>query len=125
MNPGREPLVDASVELLHMCTREEWTRAQQIGERIPDGFEAEGFVHMSTPAQVHLPANRIFAGRDDIVLLAIDPALLGGEVKYEPGVPSDPESMRFPHLYAPIPAAAVTAVVEYLPDANGVFAPVR
>lgn len=59
MNPGREPLVDESVELLHMCTREEWARAQQHGERIPDGFEAEGFVHMSTPAQVHLPANRI------------------------------------------------------------------
>ncbi|MCY4666369.1 MAG: DUF952 domain-containing protein, partial [Rhodococcus sp.] len=64
MNPGREPFVDESVELLHMCTREEWARAQQLGERIPDGFEAEGFVHMSTPAQVHLPANRIFAGRD-------------------------------------------------------------
>ncbi|MGG7099420.1 DUF952 domain-containing protein [Rhodococcus sp. 24CO] len=122
-DPGTD--VDASVELLHMCTHAEWERAQEIGQRVPDGFAAEGFVHMSTPAQVHLPANRIFAGRDDVVLLALDPALLGAEVKWEPGVPSDPDSMRFPHLFGPIPVAAVTAVTEYLRDENGAFPSLR
>lgn len=108
-----------------MCTEPEWARAREIGSRVPDGFDVEGFVHMSTPAQVHLPANRLFSGREDIVLLSLDPALLGGDVHYEPGVPSDPDSMLFPHLYAPIPVAAVTAVTAYLPDANGVFPALR
>ncbi|MCJ0902656.1 DUF952 domain-containing protein [Rhodococcus sp. ARC_M6] len=113
------------VELLHMCTRAEWERAQEIGERIPDRFAAEGFVHMSTPYQVHLPANRIFAGRDDVVLLTLDPALLGADVKWEPGVPADPDSMRFPHLFGPIPVGAVMSVTEYRPDVNGVFPALR
>lgn len=121
MNQETGTGADASAELLHMCTRVEWERAQEVGERVPDGFAVEGFVHMSTPVQVHLPANRIFAGRDDIVLLSLDPALLGAEVKWEPGVPSDPDSMRFPHLFGPIPVAAVTAVTAYIRDENGAF----
>ena len=30
-------------------------------------------------------------------------------------MPSDPESMRFPHAYGPVPTSAVLAVVRYLP----------
>ena len=37
--------------------------------------------------------------------------------------PTDPDSMVFPHLYGPLPAAAVISVTSYRPDANGRFAP--
>ncbi|QBJ98260.1 DUF952 domain-containing protein [Rhodococcus sp. ABRD24] len=109
--------------LVHMCSRAEWAAAERDGVRVPDGFAADGFVHLSTPWQVHLPANRLYSGRRDLVLLHLDPALLEAEVRWEPGVPSDPESMKFPHLYGPIPAAAVVTVAGYLPGADGMFAP--
>ena len=109
--------------LVHLCTEDEWAAARRSGSRLPDGFAADGFVHLSTPQQVHLPANRLFAGRRDLVLLHLDADRLGAEVRWEPGVPSDPAAMRFPHLYGPLPAAAVVAVTSYRPDADGVFPP--
>ncbi|MGF7124928.1 DUF952 domain-containing protein [Rhodococcus sp. BE178] len=114
----------AGGSLLHMCSRDEWATAQRLGERVPPGFDADGFVHLSTPVQVHLPANRLFAGRRDLVLLSLDPDRLGAQVRWEPGVPSDPTSMRFPHLYGPLPVAAVVEVTDYLPDDAGVFPPI-
>ncbi|MBH0775114.1 DUF952 domain-containing protein [Nocardia sp. NEAU-351] len=109
--------------LVHLCTLEEWLTARQAGGYRPSSFEDIGFVHLSTPAQVHLPANRLFAGRRDLVLLRVDPARVGSPVKWEPGVPGDPESMLFPHLYGPLPVGAVVAVQEYRPGPDGVFAP--
>lgn len=60
--------------LVHICARADWERAQRQGELAPDSLATHGFVHLSTPEQVHLPANRLFAGRTDLVLLHLDPA---------------------------------------------------
>lgn len=109
--------------LVHMCSADEWERCRATGHRIPDTFAADGFVHLSTTGQVHLPANRLFAGRDDIVLLYLDASALGSEVRWEPGVPTDPASMLFPHLYGPLPAHAVTAVRPYRRGPDGTFEP--
>ncbi|MEU8898113.1 DUF952 domain-containing protein [Nocardia sp. NPDC048505] len=109
--------------LVHICDLNEWSNARQTGEyRAPSLAEA-GFIHLSTPQQAHLPANRLFRGKQDLVLLRIDPSRLDAEVKWEPGVPTDPESMLFPHLYGPLPVAAVTAVEEFRPGPDGTFAP--
>ena len=109
--------------LVHICTAEDWRLARDLGEHRPDSLEGAGFVHLSTPEQVHLPANRLYAGRGDLLLLRIDPSRLTSEVRWEPGVASDPDSMVFPHLYGSLPAAAVISVTSYLPDADGRFAP--
>lgn len=104
-----------------MCTVDEWRTAQAAGERVAPSLHTEGFIHCSTPVQVHLPANRLFAGRDDIMLLVIDEQGLDAEVRWEPGVPGDPESMRFPHVYGTIPVAAVQAAYPYRPGPDGTF----
>jgi len=107
--------------LVHICGAQEWRAAQQDGELQPESLTVNGFVHLSTPEQVHLPANRLYAGRTDLVLLRIDPARLSSPVRWEPGVPTDPDAMVFPHLYGPLPVAAVISVTSYEPDANGRF----
>jgi len=112
------------VVFVHLCSADEWRAAQQSGERRPESLDEVGFVHLSTPEQVHLPANRLYAGRTDLVLLHIDPARLSSPVRWEPGVPADPNGMEFPHLYGPLPAGAVIRVTRYLPGVDGRFAPV-
>lgn len=107
--------------LFHLCEWPEWEAARVAGELCPQSLREVGFVHLSTPQQVHLPANRIFPGRTDLVLLRIDPRLVGSPVRWEPGVATDPASMLFPHLYGPLPLRAVIAVEPYLPLADGLF----
>ena len=109
--------------LVHLCSVADWRAAQASGEHRPDSLETNGFVHLSTPEQVHLPANRLYSGRTDLVLLRIDAARLASPIRWEPGVATDPASMVFPHLYGPLPAAAVVAITSYRPDVNGRFAP--
>lgn len=81
----------------------------------PPSLESVGFVHLSTPEQVHLPARELFPGRRDLALLVVDPARLADPVRLEPGIPADPPGALFPHLYGPLPTAAVIAVVPYRP----------
>jgi uncharacterized protein (DUF952 family) len=113
--------------LVHLCSEQEWAQACGRGgirlepSDVPD---EPAFIHLSTPEQVHLPANRIFRGRTDLVLLHIDPAALDSPVRWEPGVPTDPESMLFPHLYGPLPAVAVVKVAPYRAGPDGSFSPV-
>jgi uncharacterized protein (DUF952 family) len=109
--------------LLHICAADEWLLARDRGEHRPESLDTVGFVHLSAPDQVHLPANRLYRGRTDLVLLHIDPSRLTAPLRWEPGVPTDPESMVFPHLYGPLPLDAVTSVTTYSPTADGSFPP--
>jgi uncharacterized protein (DUF952 family) len=115
-------VIPARRVLVHLCGRQEWSRARDRGEIHPDAPGA-GFIHLSTPEQVHLPANRLYRGRDDLVLLHIDAARLDSPVRWEPGVATDPDSMLFPHLYGPLPVSAVIRVTAYSPGADGTFGP--
>jgi len=110
-------------ELVHLCTVDEWATAQRQGAHRPPSLTDVGFVHLSAPGQVHLPANRLYAGRRDLVLLRIDAARLTSPVRWEPGLPTDPDGMVFPHLYGELPVAAVIRVTSYVPRDDGTFAP--
>ncbi|AKS36648.1 DUF952 domain-containing protein [Mycolicibacterium goodii] len=119
-SPSAEPAV-----LVHLCSAEDWHRARESGELRPESLDSQGFVHLSAPEQVHLPANRLYAGRRDLVLLHIDRARLSAPVRWEPGVPTDPEAMLFPHLYGPLPVDAVTTITNYAPGHDGRFPPLE
>ncbi|MBW0104856.1 DUF952 domain-containing protein [Pseudonocardia sp. KRD291] len=117
-------LISVEDVLLHLCTPADWRTALTSGSVAPPSLREVGFVHLSTAEQVALPAQRLFAGRRDMVLLVVDRAALdraGIEVRWEPGVPGDPESMRFPHAYGAVPASAVLAVLPYRPDGDDRF----
>lgn len=107
--------------LLHLTTPADWRAALAVGMIAPPSLADIGFVHLSTSEQVALPATRLFAGRDDVLLLVLDAARLGVEVQWEPGLPTDPASMRFPHAYGSVPTCAVLAVLPYRPRPDGTF----
>ncbi|MDL9936385.1 DUF952 domain-containing protein [Gordonia sp. ABSL1-1] len=108
--------------LLHVCGEREWATTGET--YTPESLGGVGFIHLSAPRQVHLPANRLYAGRTDLILLIIDTRRVSDEIRWEPGVPGDPAAMRFPHLYGPLPRSAVVGVRRYRTDGDGLFAPV-
>src|SRR6201988_3789785 len=80
---------DDPAVLVHLCPAEEWAPAETGGVLRPESLASAGFIHLSTPQQVHLPANRLYRDRDDLVLLHIDPARLDAPIRWESGVATD------------------------------------
>ena len=80
---------------------------------------ADGFIHFSTADQAAETAARHFAGRDDLVLLAVDADALGDALRYEPSR----GGALFPHLYGTLPLSAVRWVkpLPLGPDGRHVF----
>jgi len=67
----------------------------------------DGFIHFSTAAQVAETAAKHFRGQTDLLLVSVDSAVLGKDLKWEPSR----GGALFPHLHAPLALAAVTRVV--------------
>ncbi|TKD51023.1 DUF952 domain-containing protein [Sphingomonas baiyangensis] len=82
---------------------------------------ADGYVHLSTAAQLAGTVDKHFAGQDDLHVAAVDLAALGDAVRWEPSR----GGALFPHLYAALPLDAVIAYgpLERLDD-GGVRLPV-
>ncbi|TYK50721.1 DUF952 domain-containing protein [Actinomadura decatromicini] len=96
--------------LLHIAERTHWQNAvdsdtpytmSTLGRTLDD----EGFIHCSSDlAQVDGVLGRFYTAvpRSDLVLLVIDVSRLDAPVRYEPA-----GDEVFPHVYGPIPPAAV------------------
>lgn len=97
-----------------------WRAAEAVGRF--DGAPVDlqdGYIHFSTAAQATETAARHFAGRRDLLIVAIDAGQFGDELKWEPSR----GGALFPHLYAPLPLAAVlwSAPLPLGPDGAHVF----
>lgn len=79
---------------------------------------ADGFLHFSTAAQLPETLRRYYADREDLVLVAVDPAALGNALKWE-HAPSRGEA--FPHLYAPLSCDAMKWARALTKDRDGNF----
>lgn len=104
--------------ILHITTREDWESAQALGDYRLDTLMAEGFIHCSTPDQVLGPANELYRGREDLILLVIEPSLLAAELVYEDCYEA---GQAFPHIYGPLNLNAVTRVIPFPPLLDGTF----
>ena len=65
--------------------------------------EKDGFIHFSDAAQAQETARLHFHGQSDLMLLSVDAGQLGEALKWEPSR----GGALFPHLYGPLPIAAV------------------
>ena len=88
--------------LFHLALAADWDpeASDYRGSTIGRTLAEEGFIHCSTAEQVQATADRYYRGRSDVVLLGIDPGRVDAEIRVEGG---------FPHLYGPLPTAAVTS----------------
>jgi uncharacterized protein (DUF952 family) len=94
-----------------------WVEAQNT--RVYSGSakdRADGFLHFSTGPQLRETLERYYAGVNDLLLVAVDPELLGDALRWE-HAPSRGED--FPHLYGPLQLAAVQWSRELERDADG------
>jgi uncharacterized protein (DUF952 family) len=93
-----------TVRIYKICPQALWRDAQAAGVFAGAPVDArDGYIHFSTATQLAETAHKHFGGQDDLVLLAIDPAQLGDNLKWEPSR----GGALFPHLYAALPLAAV------------------
>lgn len=98
-----------------LVDRAEWEAARPAGAYAGSAVDrADGFIHLSTPDQIAETARRHYAGRTDLVLATVDLDAVQGLV-WEPSR----GGALFPHLYAPLPFAAVTAERGLDIDAEG------
>jgi uncharacterized protein (DUF952 family) len=87
-----------------ICERAAWEEAEAAGRYAgSDADSRDGFIHFSTAAQLPGTAAKHFAGRLDLMLVAVDAATLGDALKWEPSRGGE----LFPHLYAALPLSAV------------------
>jgi uncharacterized protein (DUF952 family) len=87
-----------------ILSRADWAAALAAGEYRGSEHDArDGFIHFSRAHQLAATAAKYFAGRQDLVLLAIDVTALGPALRYEASRGGD----LFPHLYATLTLSAV------------------
>jgi uncharacterized protein (DUF952 family) len=82
---------------------EEWRAAEAAGEFTGAAVDlADGYIHFSSAAQAPETAAKWFAGRTDLILVAVDAeALTALHWEVSRG------DQLFPHLYGPLPMSAV------------------
>ena len=81
-----------------------WAAARELGTyRGSADDRRDGFVHLSAAGQVRATADRHFAGRAGLIIAAIDAGRLDDKLAWE----ASRGGALFPHLYGPLPMAAV------------------
>ena len=89
--------------IFKICHSSEWAAAQTAGAYAGSEHDRhDGFIHFSTAAQLSGTLARHFAGRKDLLLIAVDPDALGDALRWELARDDD----LFPHLYGALPVAA-------------------
>ncbi|WP_322965934.1 DUF952 domain-containing protein [Sphingomonas fuzhouensis] len=76
---------------------------------------ADGYIHLSTAAQLTETVDKHFAGQTDLHIAGVDLEAMGEAVKWE----ESRGGQLFPHLYAPLPLVAVIAYGPMERDEDG------
>lgn len=103
-----------------ICDAAAWGSAKRLGEFAGAPVDlADGYIHFSAADQVEETAAKHFAGRHDLVLVAVTADALGPALKWEPSR----GGALFPHLYGKLPLRAVrwTKPLPLGPDGLHVF----
>jgi uncharacterized protein (DUF952 family) len=104
--------------IYHLVPASDWEAAQGKDEYAAESLESEGFIHCSKDhAQVLEVANRLFNGRDDMLVLELDIDRLVSPIKEE----AARSGTVYPHIYGKINTDAVIEVLGLTTGGDGKF----
>jgi uncharacterized protein (DUF952 family) len=90
-----------------ICDAALWREAERAGVFAGAGIDlTDGYIHFSAADQVAETAAKHFAGRSNLVLIAVASEALGPALRWEPSR----GGALFPHLHGPLSLAAVRFV---------------
>lgn len=90
--------------VLKIVDRPSWEKARLEGAYRGSADDVrDGFIHLSSPVQARGTVEKFFAGRGDLLLVALDAARLGSFLRWEPSRGGE----LFPHVYGPLDLGAV------------------
>ncbi len=108
--------------MTHPTTAYKVLTAEQMAALETDGVftgapvdRQDGYIHLSTAAQLTETVDKHFAGQDDLHVAAVDLEAMGDAVRWE----ESRGGQLFPHLYADLPLNAVIAYSPLQRDDDG------
>lgn len=118
-SPSARDVISVSVTafVYKVCSRSAWRAAELSGEvALSEADRRDGFVHLSTRAQLPGTLAKHFQGQKELVLLTVPTErLLSGTLRWEPSRGGE----LFPHLYGSLDAGAVCRVQAIETDGSG------
>jgi len=104
--------------IYHLVPASDWEAASGLEEYAAESLESEGFIHCSKDhPQVLEVANRLFSGRDDMLVLELDIERLVSPIKEE----AARSGTVYPHIYGKINTNAVIEVLGLTTGGDGKF----
>lgn len=105
---------------------DDWAGASAAGQYQGSAVDlADGYIHLSTQAQLVETVRKHYAGQHNLLLLTVDLQIVGEAVRWEPSR----GGALFPHIYGPLVIEAVREVrgldidtdgtMRILPDPRG------
>jgi uncharacterized protein (DUF952 family) len=99
-----------------ICDQKLWSDTEQAGVFIGAEIDlADGFIHFSTFDQVASTLALHFAGRKNLLLIAVDAAAMGEQIVYE----AARGGTLFPHLYRSLSLEFVLSAKPIIIGDNG------
>lgn len=101
-----------------ITTADHWHTAKASGQYQEHSLETEGFIHCCYPHQMEWVANKHFKGMSDLLVLEV----LRSKVRCQV-VDEDLSNLNdlFPHIYGVMNVDAVSNVIPFPSNKNGLF----
>ena len=104
--------------IYHLVPESHWETARTESEYRADSLATEGFIHCSKDhAQALAVANRLYGGRQDMLVLEVETERLASPLKHEPSRSGE----IYPHIYGPLDTGAVIGVLKLQVGQDGRF----
>lgn len=95
-------------DIYKVLSLNEWEHAQVSGFIITELDQKDGFIHLSTSAQLNATLSLYFAKEESVMLLQVDHLQVNDKLKFEAPIPTGNRAGLFPHYYGNLNINAIS-----------------